>query len=79
MKDYIPIDCALYSRYELAILHHERLQIVWRDTSDTCHVENLFPIDLQTLDHAEYLLAENDAGDAHRLRLDQIVRVKFDV
>lgn len=78
MKDYVPIDCALYSRYELAILHHERLQIVWRDENNTCHVEILSPIDLQTLNHAEYLLAKNDTGDMRKLRLDQIVRVKFD-
>ena len=78
MKDYIPIDCALYSRYELAILHRERLQIVWRDKNNTCHVETISPIDLQTRNHVEYLLAQNNTGDTRKLRLDQIVRVKFD-
>jgi len=76
MSDYIPIDCALYSRYELTILHRQRLRVAWHDPDGTTHVAVLQPIDLQTRQHAEYLLAKNASGALLELRLDRIVRAQ---
>lgn len=73
MSDYIPISCALYSRYELAILHGERLRVSWRDTDRVVHVETLLPRDLLTRDGVEYLIAETSVHEPRELRLDRII------
>lgn len=73
---YRPIPCALYSRYELAVLRHVRLTVAWRDDEGT-HLERLEPLDLETRDGAEYLLARPLAGGTpRRLRLDRILRAE---
>jgi Rho-binding antiterminator len=74
VSDYIPIDCALYGRYEIAILHKQRLRVAWRDADGSRHLERLLPIDLQTRDHAEYLIATTVNGTVTEIRLDRIVR-----
>lgn len=73
-NDYTPIDCEQYSRYELAIMHRQRLRVVWLDRNGNSHLETLLPINLNTRDHAEYLLARNLHGKELELRLDRIVR-----
>ncbi|HKJ08807.1 MAG TPA: transcriptional antiterminator, Rof [Gammaproteobacteria bacterium] len=73
MTDYRPIDCALYSRYEVAILHRERLRVCWRDAAAVTHLEILQPQDLQTRSGAEYLIATGKGGQRLELRLDRIL------
>jgi Rho-binding antiterminator len=72
MSDYIPIDCALYSEYELAIMRRWRLRIVWKDETGLSHVEMLLPRDLQTRQGEEFLIAESGSGERLEIRLDQI-------
>ena len=75
---YRPIPCALYSRYELAVLRHVHvhLTVAWRDDEGT-HLERLEPLDLETRDGAEYLLARPVAGGTlRRLRLDRNLRAE---
>ena len=72
MSDYKPVDCAFYSRFELAILRRQRLLVSWHDTDGVSHLETLVPRDLKTREGAEYLLAETLAGGRLRLRLDRI-------
>ncbi|MDQ2695886.1 MAG: Rho-binding antiterminator [Pseudomonadota bacterium] len=74
MSDYIPIDCDPYCRYELAILHRQRLRVIWREPGGATHLETLLPLDLQTRHHAEYLLAVSGDGARRVLRLDRILR-----
>lgn len=74
---YVPIDCDLYSRYELAIMHRRTLRLVWADDDGRAHLETVLPCDLQTRAHQEFLLAETLAGDARCLRLDRIRHVDF--
>lgn len=69
---YTPIDCGIYSSYELAILRGWRLQITWQDPAGMNHIELLRPRDLQTRDHAEYLIAERGDGERVEIRLDRI-------
>lgn len=77
MSDYIPIDCTLYSRYELAIMHRQRLRLAWRGSNGVWHLETVLPLNLQTRNHAEYLQLRSATGVELEVRLDQIKRVDF--
>jgi Rho-binding antiterminator len=73
MSDYKPADCELYSRFELAIMHRQRLQISWRTPENVPHIEVLRPIDLRTLAGEEFLIASNHRGETVEIRLDYII------
>lgn len=75
-SDYRPIDCGVYSGYELAIMHREWLQLSWHDADGLDHLERLQPYDLRTADGAEYLLARNHLQVEHRIRLDLIIHAE---
>lgn len=74
MTDYTPIDCALYSEYELAIVQRKRLRISWTDPNGQTCIEVFTPLDLLTRDHAEYLIASRVDEQRIELRLDRIIR-----
>jgi Rho-binding antiterminator len=63
MTEYTPIDCQLYSEYELAILRRRLLRIFWQDKNGLTHMDVVMPLDLQTCGGAEYLFARGRAGD----------------
>ena len=71
---YHPIPSSEYSRYELAIIHDEKLRLCWQGDDNILHLIILFPHDLQTQNKAEYLLAHNLSGDQFSIRLDYICR-----
>ncbi len=73
-KDYVPISCELYSRYELAIMHGQALRVSWCAACGIHRVETLIPIDLRTRRHAEFMLAQTLAGTKRVLRLDRIIK-----
>ncbi len=75
-SDYKSIPCALYERFELAVLHHQRLRISWRDESGITHMETVQPRDLQTRNGAEYLFGETLRHRVVQLRLDRILRAE---
>jgi transcriptional antiterminator Rof (Rho-off) len=77
MSDYIPIDCTLYNRYELAIMHRQKLRLTWCDPKGNWHLETVLPLNLQTRHHAEYLQLRTMTGAELEIRLDQIRRVDF--
>ncbi len=72
--NYTPIDCGVYSEYEVAIMHCRRLRLHWQDESGTDHVESVMPQDLETRDKCEYLIAQRQDGSTLQLRLDRILR-----
>jgi len=74
MSDYVPIDCELYSQYELTIMHAQHLRTAWRDSTGAAHLQTLLPVNLQTREHAEYLLARTQDGAVLEIRLDRIIR-----
>lgn len=76
MTDYTPIDCQLYSEYELAVLHHRKLRIAWRDTQNLSHIDVLLPRDLLTRCGEEFLIAESLNGERLEIRLDRITEAK---
>ena len=73
---YIPIDCGQYSEYELAIMHHDRLQLTFHDADGTTHIDLLQPSDLHTRNGVEFLEATCSDGSVREIRLDHIVRYK---
>ncbi len=74
--DYRPIDCARYSELEVFILHRTPLRLRWTDAEGSPHIARLLPRDLQTRDHAEYLIAEDETGRPVEIRLDRIRRLE---
>ncbi len=73
--NYVPIACDLHSEYELAILHRQPLHLVWSE-NNVIHDEVVLPLDLATEHHEEFLLCRSKSGATHRIRLDQIRRMK---
>ena len=71
-ETYTPIDCGVYSEYEVAILHRQRMRLQWRDEDGTEHTEVVMPKDLKTEDKREYLIASGVDSDPLRIRLDHI-------
>jgi Rho-binding antiterminator len=76
MTDYTPVDCGLYSEYELAILHHRRLRIYWHEPDGRAHIGVLMPVDLSTRGGEEFLVLERGDGERTELRLDRIARAE---
>lgn len=68
---YQPVACDLYSELEVAILHRRRLRLRWIE-ANVIHEQTVTPVDLQTRQHAEFLVCR--AGDAatFAVRLDRI-------
>lgn len=71
-KDYTPIPCAVYNRYEVAILSRTSLRIMWHGARGIDRVETLTPTDLRTRSGAEFMIARNRLGHRRVLRLDRI-------
>lgn len=71
-ETYTPIDCGVYSEYELAIMHRRTMRLHWQDEDGGEHVESVMPRDLKTEEKREYLIAERDDGGTLKLRLDRI-------
>lgn len=71
-ETYTPIDCGVYSEYELAIMHKRRMRLHWQDEEGNDHVESVMPKDLKTEEKREYLIAEGQDGNSLKVRLDRI-------
>ena len=76
MTDYKPIDCGLYSEYEVAILLRSRLRLSWRDSKENVHIEGLTPNDLRTRKGEEFLVVTGQDGGQQEIRLDRILHSK---
>lgn len=74
--DYTPIDCDVYERFELAVMHRESLFIRWRDSDGVTHMEWLQPFDLRARAGEEFLHSRTPAGDERVLRLDCITGIR---
>lgn len=74
MTDYRPVACKIYAELELAILWRRMLRIGWRDSNGACHLAALWPRNLVTRSHEEYLVAEDIDGNQLEIRLDRITR-----
>lgn len=72
MSDYKPIHSQRYAELEVAILHGLRLRTAWLTDSGQARVEPLTPLNLNTCEQAEYLLALDSQGYHVQIRLDRI-------
>jgi len=70
--DYVPIDCGLYSEYELAIMHRDRLRLGWRDPGGNAHIGIVTATDLHTRNGAEFMIVRDADGETAAIRLDRI-------
>ena len=71
---YTPIDCGVYSEYEVAILHRRPMRVHWQDDEGADHIDNVTPRDLVTEDKREYLIADKAEGGELKVRLDRILK-----
>ena len=68
---YLPVSCELHSQYELAIMQGLALKLVWQDGQQT-HISTVTPLDLQTRQGQEFLIARDQQGQLLQIRLDYI-------
>ncbi len=73
MTDYKPIACQTYDRYEIAILKHEKLRLVWHE-DNVIYDRIVTPLNLETRQGEEFLVFATPEGETRRTRLDQITR-----
>jgi Rho-binding antiterminator len=72
---YQPVSCDLYSQYELVIMHNNLLRLSWREHDEVITAENLIPLDIQTKNKAEFLIAKTTAQNILCIRLDHITEM----
>ncbi len=75
-NQYQPISCELYSEYELAIMHGQKIKLVWQENRQM-NIAIVTPIDLCTEDHQEFLIAQDHQKQLLRIRLDFIRSQEF--
>lgn len=74
-SDYRSISCASYDEYEIAILHHQRLHLIWHD-GNVIHDQVIMPLNLRTAAGQEFLVLRLANGEVRELRLDRIRRAE---
>ncbi len=62
MTDYTPIDCGRHSEFELAIMHGDTLNLIWRDADGATHTEVVIAADLLTRNSEEFMRVSNRCG-----------------
>jgi len=73
---YIPIECGLHSKYELAIMHKTKSTLQWLDSNNTKQTETVIPVDIFVNNKQEYLKVTTAANRTLKIRLDKIVRLQ---
>ena len=74
---YQPISCELHSQYELAIMHKNKLCLTWCKDGEVVTETNIIPVDVQTKNKAEYLVAKTSEQNAlFSIRLDDIIEMR---
>ena len=75
-NNYQPISCELYSEYELAIMHGQKIKLVWKEDGQI-NIAYVTPLDLRTQEHQEFLIAQDHNQQLLRIRLDFIRSQEF--
>ncbi|MFQ6022546.1 MAG: hypothetical protein ACE5NW_07490 [Acidiferrobacterales bacterium] len=73
--DYVPLACTLYDRYEVAIVHRRRLQLVWR-VGNIAYRRAVKPLNLQRQNGEEFLICRTGGDALFSIRLDRISRAE---
>lgn len=74
---YKPISCDLHSQYELAIMHKSQLCLTWIENNEPVTKSGLTPVDVQTKNKAEFLIAKTPGQDELVIRLDKITNMQI--
>lgn len=72
MNDYQPISCINHERLEYAVLTRHKLDLTWQAPNEAAQRSVLMPLDVQTRDGAEWLMAGDGQGHQYVIRLDWI-------
>jgi Rho-binding antiterminator len=73
--DYRPISCSVYSEYEVAILHREKLRLSWC-SDNVIYNQVVLPLDLRTVHGEEFLICRIESGETCHIRLDHIRKME---
>ena len=71
--EYKPISCALYSQFELWIMHGEQIKLAWHTEDGVTRIERVVPKDVRAEAGVEYLYFHDMNSKSARVRLDRIV------
>lgn len=71
--EYKPISCALYSQFELWIMHGEKIRLAWHTEDSITRIERVVPKDVRAETGVEYLYFRDTHNKSARIRLDRIV------
>jgi len=72
--NYVPVDCDMHSRYELACLRRKPVHLTWI-AENVVYDQSVIPLDVRTESHAEYLIVRLASAEERRIRLDHIRRM----
>jgi transcriptional antiterminator Rof (Rho-off) len=72
MSDYTPVSCEAHSDYELAVMQRTPALVRWQD-DDGIRTTRLLPLDVETNNREEFLIAEDSGQKKLRIRLDRIL------
>ena len=72
MSDYEPVSCEAHSIYELAVMQRTPALVRWQE-EDAIREAHLMPVDVETKNREEFLIAEGAGQTQFRIRLDRIL------
>ncbi len=75
-SQYQPISCTLYNEYELAIMQHQQIKLVWHEDGQV-HIATVKPLNLISKNHQEFLIAKDHQAQSLDIRLDYIRSQNF--
>lgn len=75
MTDYKPISCGSYDRFEVAIMHGEKLHLVWQN-ENVYYDRVVTPVNLETRNGEEFLFVRTAEAEIHTIRLDRIRKME---
>lgn len=63
----------VFERFTIAILCNESLQVHWQDEqSELSYLVRVFPREIMAENGVDYLLAADEQGEVHKIRMDLI-------
>ena len=72
LSDYKPVSCDAHSGYELAVMQRTATLVRWQE-GESIREARLLPLDVETKDKEEFLVAEDPDRKQLRIRLDRIL------
>jgi transcriptional antiterminator Rof (Rho-off) len=72
VSNYKPVSCDAHSSYELAVMQRTAALVRWQE-GDAIREARLVPLDVETTNREEFLIAEDPDRKQLRIRLDRIL------